>query len=146
MDLHQRARWLMLAAGITEAFGLLMAVAAIPALQGPTVQLLDFVFFPLDGAQHLSSDVARLLTGITGALMVGYGALMWLIASEVLVEQPALARRLVLISIGSWFVVDCSMSVAAGAPLNVLLNSVFLLMFVRPVWGLGEPAGELSSA
>lgn len=39
-------------------------------------------------------------------------------------------------SVGTWFVVDSSMSFAAGAPLNALLNVSFLALFCLPVLGI----------
>ncbi len=133
-------RWLQIGAAITVSFGLLMAAAAIPALHGPTEVLLDLVFFPVDQGQTMETASARLLTAITGGLMTGLGVMLWLVATELCPREPALGRRLILLGIGSWFVVDSSMSVAAGAPLNVLLNTGFLLIFVVPAWRLTRAA------
>ena len=69
----------------------------------------------------------------------------YLVATELLPKDPAMGRRLIIISIVTWFVIDSSMSVAAGAPLNVVGNLGFLLIFVLPLRGLGE-AGTATSA
>ena len=103
-------------------------MAAIPALSGPTQFLLDLIYFPVDGAQAVDSSAARLLNAITGGLMTGLGVMTFLIADELLPREPALARRILLAGIGTWFVVDSSMSIAAGAPLNAAFNTGFLLM------------------
>ncbi len=131
-------RWLQIGAAITVAFGLLMAAAAVPALQGPTEFLLDLIFFPVDRGQTMDTGTARLLSGITGGLMTGLGVMLWIVATELCPREPALGRRLIFLGIGSWYVVDSSMSVAAGAPLNVLLNTGFLLIFVVPAWRLTD--------
>jgi hypothetical protein len=60
-------------------------------------------------------------------------------------RDPALARRLILLGIGGWYVVDSSMSIAAGAPLNALFNTGFLLLFYVPVWTL-EPNRDATAA
>ncbi len=133
-------RWLQIGAAITLGFGLLMAVAAIPALQGPTEIVLDLIFYPVDQGQTLDGASARLLTAITGGLMTGIGVMLWIVATELCPREPALGRRLILLGIGSWYVVDSSMSVAAGAPLNVLFNTGFLLIFVLPAWRLDSAA------
>ena len=142
MSIDSRIRWLKTGAAITLGFGLLIAVAAIPAAQGPTNFVLDFIYFPVDASQSVDTVTARLLSAITGGLMVGIAVMLWVVATELCPREPALGRRVVLLGIGSWYLVDSSMSVAAGAPLNVLFNTGFLLIFLLPVWGL---AGSESS-
>jgi hypothetical protein len=136
MTIDTRIAWLKTGAVITIAFGLLIAVAAIPALQAPTELMLDLVYPPLDQAQTLTGVSARLFSAITGGLMTGLGVILWVVATELCPSNPALGRRLILLGVGSWYLVDSSMSLAAGAPLNVLFNTGFLLIFYVPVWGL----------
>ena len=140
MTIDTPIRWLQIGATITVGFGLLMAAAAIPVRQGPTEVLLDLIFFPVDQGQTLDGPSARLLTAITGGLMTGIGVMLWIVATELCPREPALGRRLILLGIGSWYVVDSSMSVAAGAPLNVLFNTGFLLIFAVPAWQLTRTA------
>ena len=135
--METRLRWLKAGSAFTIAVALLIAAAAIPALSAPTVWLFDLVIFPLDGAQSLGGVDVRLLCAITGGLMAGLGVLMWLVATEVFARDPLLGRALILKSIATWFVIDSSMSIAAGAPLNVIGNLGFLLVFVLPVRGVG---------
>ncbi|MEM8816829.1 MAG: excinuclease ABC subunit A [Pseudomonadota bacterium] len=134
MQIEQSVRYLKFASGITLATGLMIAAAAVPALNAPTVVLLDLVFFPVDGAQTMFAGETRLFSAISGGVLAGWGLMIWLLATELYAGHPELGRRLILRSVAVWFVVDSSMSVAAGAPLNVLGNVVFLLLFVVPVW------------
>lgn len=140
MTIDARVRWLRIGAAVTIGFGLLVAVAAIPALSGPAALLLDLIYFPLDSAQATGAPADRLLAAIGGGVMAGWGTMLWLVAGEVYPDNPALGRRLILASVATWFVIDSSMSVAAGAPLNVLGNVGFLLVFVLPVWKRPAPA------
>jgi multisubunit Na+/H+ antiporter MnhB subunit len=134
MSLDSRIRWLRIASVVTVGFGFLLAMAAIPAMGGPAQFLLDLIYFPIDGAQAVDSSAARLLNAITGGLMTGLGVITFLIAGELLPREPALARRILLAGIGAWFLVDSSMSIAAGAPLNAVFNFGFLLLFYLPLW------------
>lgn len=134
MNHELRVRWLKIGAASLFGFGLLVAVAAIPALNGPAAWLLDLIYFPLDGAEATGAPADRLLSAIAGGVMAGWGVMLWIVAGEVYPADPVLGRRLVLKSIITWFVIDSSMSVAAGAPLNVVGNLGFLLVFVLPVW------------
>ena len=138
MSIDSRIRWLKAGAAITIGFGLLIAVAAIPAAQGPTNFVFDFIFFPIDASQSVDTVTASLLSAITGGLMAGLGVMLWVVATELCPREPAFCRRVILLSIGSWYLVDSSMSIAAGAPLNVLFNTGFLLIFVLPAWGLAD--------
>lgn len=146
MNLESRIRWLKIASGITMGFGILIAAAAIPALKAPTVLLLDLIYFPVDGAQTMADPASRLFSAVTGGVLTGWGLMAWLIANDLMPEQPELARRIVLLSIGTWFVIDSSMSIAAGAPLNALFNTGFLAMFCLPVLGLRGPRGLEASS
>ncbi len=146
MSLDTRIRLLKIASVLTLGFGLLLAMAAIPALSGPTEFLLDLIYFPVDGGQAVDSQAARLLNAITGGLMTGLGVMTFLIAGELLPREPALARRILLAGIGAWFLVDSSMSIAAGAPLNAAFNTGFLLLFYVPLWKPIDAAPGLTTA
>ncbi|MEM6514205.1 MAG: excinuclease ABC subunit A [Pseudomonadota bacterium] len=140
--METRLRWLKAGSAITFISGLLIGAAAIPALSGPTTWLLDLVVFPLDGAQSLIGTEPRLLCAITGGLLGGLGVMMWLVTTEVFASHPELGRSLILKSILTWFVIDSGLSVAAGAPLNVIGNVGFLLVFVLPVLQPGDARAE----
>ena len=144
--MNARIIWLKVGATVTIISGLLIALTVVSSSASELFSLaLDYVFYPVDSGQSFQGEPARLLAAISGGLMVGLGAVFWLIASDVLPEHPALARKLILVGIGSWFLVDSSMSVAAGAPMNVLFNLGFLGIFVLPVWGLRPPAVHAAS-
>ena len=134
MNLGTRVNILKAASAITTAFGLLIAAAAMPAAQGPTAFLLDLIYWPVDGAQTLSGDGIRVLSAVAGGVMAGWGVLLWMLSADLYPADPVRGRKLILASIGTWFVVDSAMSVMAGAPLNALLNVSFLLLFLVPVW------------
>jgi hypothetical protein len=134
METASTLRWLKLASAIVIGFGILTALAALPWAAGPTVLLTDLILFPLDGGQSLSAAETRILVAILGGVLAGWGVLFWLVATQVYAQHPALGRRLILTSIGIWFCIDCTASVLADAPFNVLLNVPFLAMFVLPLW------------
>ena len=136
MTIDKRVMLLKIASGITIVTGVFMAIAAIPALSGPTTDFLDLAFWPFDKAQSLDAPEARLLTAVTGGVLVGWATLTWMVATHVFSRDPLLGRKLILTSLPAWFVVDSSMSVAAGAPVNVVGNLVFLALFIGPVLGL----------
>ena len=134
MTIHSTIMWLKAASAIVMGFGVLAGLAALPATAAPIQIMVDLIFWPVDGAPSAWGPETRLVSGIGGGLMTGWGFMLWLTASRLLPRDPDLARTLMLSSVGVWFVVDSLASLAAGAPLNALLNVSFLLMFFIPLW------------
>ncbi len=136
MSIDTRIRWLKLASAITAAVGLLIAVAAVPALAAPAELLVALVVPGAEDAHPLGTPTARTLAAVSGGVLVGWGVVLWMIADSLFATNPKLVSRLVVMSVGTWFVVDSAMSVAAGAWPNALLNCSFLVLFLPPVLGL----------
>lgn len=134
MTPHVTTRWLKLMSLFVILLGLLVAFGAHPATALPATWLSDIVFWPFDGAQTLEAPAARVLAAISGGVMAGWGAMMWLVLDRLMPADPALARLLIIEAILVWFVVDSAGSFAAGATVNVLLNTMLMLAFVIPAW------------
>jgi hypothetical protein len=125
--------WLQISAAILAGFGLVVALAAHPVTAEANGFLVDLVFWPIDTAPTLDAPATRLMSAISGGLMTGWGVMLWQIASQLYPGSPQLARRLILTGVWTWFVIDSTGSVIAGATLNAGLNVGFLLMFVLPL-------------
>jgi hypothetical protein len=134
MALQTAVTQLKFASAIVIGFGLLTALAAWPALNLPTLWLIDLMFLPFDGQQNINGPEPRILSAILGGILVGFGVLQWLVVTKLFAREPVLARHIILTSMWSWFVVDCTASTIAGAPFNAVMNVPFLLLFVVPLW------------
>jgi hypothetical protein len=132
MTSEQKA--LRLVGALTIAFGILCALGAHPALGGFTYQMIDLVLWPAERATGAVTGEARLLYAVTGGLAAGLGWVTWVLAGEGLSRAPELARKTIAGSALTWFAVDSTASVAAGAPLNVVGNLAFLALFLVPLW------------
>ena len=126
--------WLKIGSATTMFFGVLIAAASTIGAAAPTEFLADLIFFPIDGAQSLAAPETRLMNAIGGGVLAGWGLLIWKLSTTVFVKDPALAKQLIVPSILTWFVIDSTGSVLAGAPLNALFNVSFLLVFCVPLW------------
>ncbi|MEZ5913147.1 MAG: excinuclease ABC subunit A [Paracoccaceae bacterium] len=124
---------LYLATAISAATGLAMMLAVLFDDQLFIAFFLDLAFLPLDGAQAMMDDAARLTTAISGGLLFGFAVMAWQVTREVYRRDQAAGRRILLPAIIGWFVVDGSGSLAAGAPFNVVLNTAFLALFLVPL-------------
>lgn len=133
MNLETRIFWLKCAAGFTFAFGLFFLISLFTPLGAINTVLFDLVIGPpLDGAQSLQATETRLLIAITGGLMAGLAAAAWMLADTIYRNDPALGRRWFATTFLTWYAIDSTGSVIAGAPMNVLSNTVFLALFLVP--------------
>ena len=89
----------------------------------------DVAFWPVNGAEDMTAPATRLMFAIGGGLMVSWGLLMWMIVDRLYPREPHLARTLIITAVAVWFVVDSAASIAAGAPLNAVLNTGFVLLY-----------------
>jgi len=142
MDQNTTLRWLKFGSALTVLFGILIAAAATPLGAEPAQFLADLIFFPIDGAQHLAASETRLISAIGGGVMAGWGVLLWMVSTHLFPSDDALATKLIISSIGMWFVIDGVGSIAAGAPLNAAFNVSFLLIFYIPLWRYRLYAGR----
>lgn len=116
-------------------------LATVPALSGVTRVFIDLAFWPVDGVPGMPTPESKLLWAILNGIIIGWGVLLWQVTTKVYVNHPDVGRGMILTSVGIWFVVDSAGSVAAGAPVNALLNITFLLMFFIPLWRPARHAG-----
>ncbi len=123
--------WKNLGAWLFIVIGAAIALASIPATSAPTVYLIDLVLWPFDGG-HSFSPESRLFSAVLGGVMLGYGTTLFLLIAKAYPRDPQLVRTVVLAGVWVWFVTDSLASFAAGAPVNSLLNVVFLLAFIVP--------------
>jgi hypothetical protein len=126
--------WLKAASAGVIGFGILTALAALPAAAGPTLLVAKIIFWQFDGSLSFAASETRLMCAIGGGMMTGWGVMLWLVSSHLYSRDSDLARKIILTSVCSWFAVDSIASVLAGAPLNPFFNIIFLLMFVLPLW------------
>ncbi len=142
METHATVFWLKVASVIVIGSGIIIAMAAFPATAEPTRLFIDLIFWPIDGVESLNAHESRILCAVGGGIITGLGVMFWLVSTRLYPKDPELARTLVLASSVSWFLVDSTASVAAGAPLNAILNIPFLLLLVAPIWKASRPAAS----
>lgn len=133
MTQERTRRWLRFASATVIGFGLLTALGAHPTTGRAVIFLADLLLWPLDGAETGDAGETRLIAAIAGGVMAGWGWMLWGLTGEGMDRAPELSRRLILGSVALWFLIDSTGSLAAGAPLNILGNLVFLAMFLWPL-------------
>ena len=120
-------------AWITLLSGIGIAAAVIPGLDIGFNIFLGVVIPGSEGMAALATTEARMTTAIVGGLFSGIGAMLLLIVAPA-IEQGN--RAIVLAATSTlliWFAVDGIGSAFAGAPLNIVSNSIFLIAYLVPM-------------
>jgi hypothetical protein len=136
-DIRATIRDLKIGAVITMVTGGFFSLATTESTDGPLRFLADLLFLrPGDGADRLT-DYNHLADAIAGGVMIGWGAMIWMVADRLLAPASAATRqeikRIILVSLGLWFVTDSAGSIAAGAWVNAVVNSSLVVVFVAAV-------------
>ncbi len=134
MTIAQQRRWLKFTAIGIALFGPVFSLGTIPALAEPARWSLDLLAWPLDGAQNYAADTSRFLTAITGGFLLGWGVMVWLLATRVHALAPEPVRRTVVTGLVAWFLLDSAGSIASGHAANAGFNIIVLLILVGPLW------------
>ncbi|MBL4768073.1 MAG: excinuclease ABC subunit A [Rhodobacteraceae bacterium] len=135
-----RVSLLKYASGAIIGFGLLFFLSLVTPLAKLMNLFIDLAFMPYDGAQMANREPAKLLTAISGGMLVGWGLMFWLVTTRIYTKDPALGKSIMLPSILFWFLLDSIGSVIVGAWFNVIMNTGFLISVAAPIlWPTPNP-------
>ena len=126
---------------ITAGFGVLFALAVIPALHNVLWLFLQLAYWPMTEVPREIVAPVGVTVAISGGLTVGIGAAMWALGRHVAPIAPDAARSCTLILGWSWFCVDSTASILAGAPFNAVLNLIFLGLILQAAYAK-QPAAQ----
>jgi hypothetical protein len=126
--------WLRLAAVLIACFAPLLFLSTIPGLAGPARLVLDVLAWPVDGFPSYEAADIRFLSALTGGFLLGWGVLVWNLASRVYDLAPEAVRRSHVTGVCAWFLLDSAGSITSGNWPNALWNVLVLLALVGPLW------------
>lgn len=89
-------------------------------------------------------DSTRFLVGLLGGTWAAMALLVAGLAKIAVEHRVSAALAFAGVGLGVWFVVDSTLSLVLGAPLNVLGNAIYLAAFAGPLLALRR--GLLSAA
>lgn len=141
MSPQTAARWTQIVAVFSFLTAVLMAVAAHPPFSNGLLSMFDLVDWPVDGDVTALTDEARLLAAVGGGIFAGFSAMFMFIVAPALRRGDDEIRKGALYSLLVWFVIDSTASVAAGAPGNVIGNTLYLAALGAPLVLAAGPAG-----
>ncbi|WP_375229880.1 hypothetical protein [Roseobacter sp. S98] len=134
MTPQQHKSWLRVTAVIVGSFGPVFALGSFAATAEPARFTLDLLAWPPDGATTWTHPDTRFLSALAGGFLLGWGVLIWQLATHVYDTCPDGVRRAVLSSLLVWFVVDTAGSVASGNASNAFFNTLVLMVAAGPLW------------
>jgi hypothetical protein len=126
--------WLKITAIVVGSFGPVFFFGTIISTSEPARWTLDLLSFPLDGLQNYQANTTRFLTALTGGFLLGWGVMIWCLSAWVYDKAPEPTRKVVLVSLLSWFVLDSAGSITSGNASNAIFNVLILLVAVGPMW------------
>ncbi len=120
----------------TVLFGAVLALFAVPPLDGPARQILTVIGGGAIDLAALDQPVVRFAFGLQGALTLGWAVTMWgLVRVADRIGPPA--WRWLTAGLITWYGIDSTISIATGFPLNAASNTVLLVTFLVPVLASG---------
>jgi len=94
---------------------------------------IDRIFFGNEiPGEHVES-LERWLTGVTGAVMLGWGFSMLYIINHPFKQRERWAWRSVFYPVLVWYVIDSGISAYYGVLFNVVINTVLFLQVIAPL-------------
>lgn len=127
-------RWLLVVSALTALFGLdLVFINAIPPLANLMHANVDPVFFGAEPVSAATVSFQGFVYGIMGAVMFGWASLMFAVVYVPFQKREKWAYYALDFSVVSWYLIDTVMSISYGVTFNVILNTVFLALFMIPL-------------
>ncbi|PXW77758.1 hypothetical protein C7451_104254 [Blastomonas natatoria] len=134
MTQAQHRRWLKFTAIAVAIFGPIFSTGTMEAIADPARWSLDILAWPMDGEQDFAAPTTRFLAALTGGFLLGWGVMIWFLATRVHRLAPEPVRQAVLAGLLAWFVLDSCGSIASGQAVNAVFNIAVLLILVGPLW------------
>lgn len=125
--------WLLFASAAVAVFGLMLVVAPAVAQQGFSLLVYSSPRY-MDAFGQEPLRYIWLVHAVIGGVLIGWGVAMFSVTKTFLARGEPTAWKLLVFSLGAWFVPDSLYSVLSGYWQNALLNTGFLAVFALPLW------------
>ena len=127
-------KWLKVTAVGIACFGPVMFFGTMDSTNEAARLSMDFLAWPIDGAEQIDNSGSKLLSALLGGFLFGWGMMIWFLSDEVYDAAPEKVRKAVLIGVLSWFFLDSAGSIAGGNASNAFFNVPILFFLVGPLW------------
>lgn len=125
--------WLKLDCLVTGITGLVAFAGSIEALSGPWLWLFNLVTWPLNDDPARFSPETMSVNAMLGGVMVAWAILIYCVTVGPIAQGNIKLTRQMLLSILAWFCIDSLGSYLSNLPGNIILNLIFLNIFLVPL-------------
>lgn len=140
--------WMLVWCFATLGLGVVLALAAFPGVDAPARLYYDLIYWPLDGRSAFGEQT-RFTAGVLGAVLIGWGLTILVLIDAAQKAGAGIAVGLwrgLTSAMAAWFLIDCAISIASGAPVNAVANTVFLATYLIPVLASGVMGASAKAA
>ncbi len=125
-------RWLWIASLVLIVFGIAMALLNQTIVFATLNRSIDPVFWPAQVPGGVSAFQGWVY-GAWGATVIGWGVMVAALARYAFPRREAWAWWAMAAGLGVWYVIDTAVSAMHGVWVNVVLNTVLIIMFAIPL-------------
>ncbi|PIB38284.1 hypothetical protein [Maribacter sp. 4G9] len=126
--------WLKVTAISIITYAVLFFLGTVHQTDKAIEVVLDISSWPIDELQNYDAKSTVFLSALLGGILFGWGILIWFLSSKIYDIAPEQTRKIVLISLVCWFVIDGLGSIFSGNSNNVIANIFLILVLVGPLW------------
>lgn len=129
-------RWMISWCYLTLLFGLVLVLIALPPLDAGARWFYRMTCGLDPDTAIFDQPVLRIAAAVQGALTIGWILTVLLLVKSQSASHPhtqAQLWRAITAGLITWFVIDSTISVALGFPLNAAANTLFAATFLVPV-------------
>ena len=125
-------RWLWIASLVLVVFGVAMALLNRTIVFSTLNRSIDPVFWPA-GVPEGVNEFQAWVYGAWGATVIGWGVMAAVLVRFAFSRREAWTWWALAAGIGAWYVIDTAISALHGVWINVILNTVLMVMFAIPL-------------
>ena len=126
--------WLKITAVLIILYAILFFLGTLKQTDKVIEFVLDVSSYPIDGLQNYETNSTVFLSALLGGILFGWGILIWFLSLKIYDIAPEQTRKIVLISLISWFLIDSVGSILSKNPNNAIANVFLLFVLVGPLW------------
>lgn len=140
MSLEKRAKLMQLVGIIVSGYALLWALAPYDAINWPARFILSLSTANLSILAEPLTTHVKWLSAIGAGLLVAVAIFCYGIIAPAILKKDFNTLKFFKIAMITWYLIDSIGSLAAGVWLNILFNTIFLLILLLPVWSIKAEA------
>ena len=140
MSPQATGRYIRIVGSFSLLVAILFSLAGVNDFTGANELFFQFASSGGNGVAGLDTPEAKMAMAIAGGVFAGLMAMYVFITAPGVEQGSELIRKGSIYTFLVWFAVDGAASLASGNPVNILPNTVFLIIYLTPLLLVKRPA------